>query len=107
LERRKLKMNDENYHFYDDEKGPRVAKCLDFPLPLTPSDNGSCGVQKQNQISQVTLLAAVRWKLNQLQIVYLNQQAQHHTHSAFAEIAQSSNFTSICSELQKVVSQIL
>jgi len=27
-------------------KGQRVAKCLEVPLPLTPSDNGSCGIQK-------------------------------------------------------------
>ena len=31
-------MADENYSFYNDQKGQRIAKCLDVPLPLTSSD---------------------------------------------------------------------
>jgi len=39
LEReRKLRMTEEDYSFYQDQKGPRVAKCLDVLLPLTSSD---------------------------------------------------------------------
>jgi len=44
----KLRMNDENY-FYD-QKRPRVAKGLDVPLPLTPSDKRfmQCSETKSN-----------------------------------------------------------
>ena len=31
-------MADEDYSFYNDQKGRRIAKCLDVPLPLTSSD---------------------------------------------------------------------
>ena len=31
-------MADEGYSFYNDQKGPRIATCLDVPLPLTSSD---------------------------------------------------------------------
>ena len=34
----KLRMTEEDYSFYHDQKGPRVAKCLDVLLPLTSSD---------------------------------------------------------------------
>ena len=34
----KLRVTNENYSFYDDQKGLRVAKCLDASLPLTSSD---------------------------------------------------------------------
>ena len=34
----KLRMADEDYSFYNDQKGPRIAKCLDVQLPLTSSD---------------------------------------------------------------------
>ena len=35
----KLRVADENYSFYNDLKGLRIAKCLDVLLPLTSSDN--------------------------------------------------------------------
>ena len=34
----KLQMADEDYSFYNDQKGLRIAKCLDVLLPLTLSD---------------------------------------------------------------------
>ena len=34
----KLRIADEDYSFYNDQKGLRTVKCLAVPLPLTSSD---------------------------------------------------------------------
>ena len=84
----KLRMTDEDFVFYEDQKSWRIGKCLDVALPLTSSTKNLYDVQNHMSMPQVHN-AKMKLLLCQLLIMsrsqnLWHQQAQtHHNHLQF------------------------